>query len=161
MACCDSTDVGFTNSTLEHLRSSHQIRTEFESGSLQCAVAVLLAELPATAPTAVCALQYVECIYLIWKGSWVLPAILLTISLAADLKVVAAVRQQHITLTGLINQRRIVPIVTRRGWVRALPSYKLVPGDVVVMQRGKASCDMVLLRGSCLVEESMLSGEVT
>jgi len=35
-----------------------------------------------------------------------------------------------------------------------------VPGDVVVVLRGKATCDMVLLRGNCLVEESMLSGEV-
>lgn len=35
-----------------------------------------------------------------------------------------------------------------------------MPGDVVVLQRGKATCDMVLLKGSCLVEESMLSGEV-
>ena len=50
--------------------------------------------------------------------------------------------------------------VVHRGWVRALPAWKLVPGDVVVVQRGKASCDMVLLLGSCLVEESMLSGEV-
>ena len=61
--------------------------------------------------------------------------------------------------SGLINQRRLVPVVVG-GWVRALPSYRLVPGDVVVVQRGKASCDMVLLQGSCLVEESMLSGEV-
>ena len=43
---------------------------------------------------------------------------------------------------------------------RAAASHSLVPGDVLVVLRGKASCDMVLLRGSCLVEESMLSGEV-
>ena len=44
---------------------------------------------------------------------------------------------------------------------RAVSSRRLVPGDVVVLLRGKATCDMVLLRGNCLVEESMLSGEVS
>lgn len=47
------------------------------------------------------------------------------------------------------------------GWLcRAVSSRRLVPGDVLVLLRGKATCDMVLLRGNCLVEESMLSGEV-
>jgi len=36
----------------------------------------------------------------------------------------------------------------------------LVPGDVIVVLPGKATCDMVLLQGNCLVEESVLSGEV-
>ena len=44
---------------------------------------------------------------------------------------------------------------------RAVSSRRLVPGDVVVLPRGKAACDMVLIRGSCLVEESMLSGEAS
>ena len=44
---------------------------------------------------------------------------------------------------------------------RAVSSQRLVPGDVIVVLRGKATCDMVLLRGSCLCEESMLSGEVS
>ncbi len=48
------------------------------------------------------------------------------------------------------------------GWYdRAVPSRRLVPGDVVVLLRGKATCDMVILRGNCLVEESMLSGEAS
>ena len=36
-----------------------------------------------------------------------------------------------------------------------------MPGDIIVVLRGKATCDMVLLHGSCLAEESMLSGEVS
>ena len=43
---------------------------------------------------------------------------------------------------------------------RAVSSHRLVPGDVVVVLRGKATCDLVLLQGNCLVEESILSGEV-
>lgn len=73
--------------------------------------------------------------------------------------VVMALNDQHTKLVGLVNQRTMVPIVDR-GWVRAAPSHRLVPGDVIVLQRGRAPCDVVLLRGSCLVEESMLSGEV-
>ena len=94
-----------------------------------------------------------------WKGYWIFPTIVATLSLAANVDLIFTLRKQHQALMKLINQRRIVPLV-RRGWVRALPAWKLVPGDVVVLQRGKAACDMVLLRGSCLVEESMLSGEV-
>lgn len=43
---------------------------------------------------------------------------------------------------------------------RAVSSNWLVPGDVIVVLAGRATCDMVLLQGNCLVEESMLSGEV-
>lgn len=69
------------------------------------------------------------------------------------------VRQQDLKIMALVNQSRLIPIV-KRGWVQAMSSHKLVPGDVIVLQKGKAMCDMVLLRGSCLVTESMLSGEV-
>lgn len=43
---------------------------------------------------------------------------------------------------------------------RAISSRWLVPGDVIVVLPGKATCDMVLLQGNCLVEESVLYGEV-
>lgn len=51
-------------------------------------------------------------------------------------------------------------IMTGNMYCRGVSSHRLVPGDVVVLLRGKATCDMVLLQGSCLVEESILSGEV-
>ena len=59
----------------------------------------------------------------------------------------------------LVQRPRIVPLV-QSGWVRAASSNKLVPGDVVVVTKGRVTCDMVLLRGSCIAQESMLSGEV-
>ena len=43
---------------------------------------------------------------------------------------------------------------------RGVASHRLVPGDIVVLQPGKATCDTVLLQGNCLVDESILSGEV-
>ncbi len=43
---------------------------------------------------------------------------------------------------------------------RATSSKRLVPGDVIVVLPGTATCDLVLLQGTCLVEESNLSGEV-
>ena len=81
------------------------------------------------------------------------------LSLLGSAGLVWTIRRQHKLMSGMLNRAGIVPIV-RRGWVRAMPAWKLVPGDIVVLQRGKATCDLVLLKGSCLVEESMLSGEV-
>ena len=43
---------------------------------------------------------------------------------------------------------------------RAVSSRQLIPGDVIVVLPGKATCDLVLLQGNCLLEESNLSGEV-
>ena len=89
----------------------------------------------------------------------VLGVVMAVVSLAANAALLSTVRHQHRIMQRLVNQQFIVPVV-HFGWVRALASWRLVPGDVVVLQRGRLSCDMVLLRGSCLVEESMLSGEV-
>ncbi|KAL3147353.1 hypothetical protein ABBQ32_002836 [Trebouxia sp. C0010 RCD-2024] len=66
---------------------------------------------------------------------------------------------QRLRLVSMATQRHLVPLLHQK-FVRALLSKQLVPGDVIVVQRGRVTCDMVLLRGTCLVEESMLSGEV-
>lgn len=102
-----------------------------------------------------------ECIYLLCRRrNVVLGFVMAVVSLAANAGLLSTVRHQHHVMKQLVNQRSIVPVVNF-GWVRALASWRLVPGDVIVLQRGRVSCDMVLLRGSCLVEESMLSGEVS
>ena len=60
---------------------------------------------------------------------------------------------------GLMNACRLTPMVQGK-WAQAIALYKLVPGDVIVQQPGRALCDMVMLRRACLVTVSMLSGEV-
>jgi len=72
---------------------------------------------------------------------------------------VTTMRELNGKVMGLMNACRLTPMV-QGNWVRAIASYKLVPGDVIVLQPGRAVCDMVLLGGACLVTESMLSGEV-
>ena len=100
-----------------------------------------------------------EIAYLFYRRYYWLPGLLAALTTAAAFSLTRVVRQQNLKMTTLVNQRRLTPIV-KGGWVRAVSSHKLVPGDVIVVQRGKAMADMVLLQGSCLVVESMLSGEV-
>ena len=46
----------------------------------------------------------------------------------------------------------------RNGNFVMLPSHKFVPGDVMVIANGVLPCDVVLLRGECIVDENMLTG---
>ena len=45
--------------------------------------------------------------------------------------------------------------------VETIPSEQLVPGDLLVIPRQGCvmQCDAVLLKGNCIVNESMLTGE--
>lgn len=50
--------------------------------------------------------------------------------------------------------------VVRDGLVLQLSSADLVPGDILLVQTGVLPCDCVLLRGECIVDENMLTGEI-
>ena len=106
-----------------------------------------------------CSVQNLELIYLIYRARYFYPVLVISFVAAAATRVALTLQQQRNKMLALVNQCRLTPLV-QGNWVRATASYRLVPGDVIVLQEGRAVCDMVMLRGACLVTESMLSGEV-
>ena len=100
-----------------------------------------------------------EQIYLCYRGRYLYPILINLFTLPALHGMASILNQQHGKVMALMNERRLMPVVEEQ-WVRAMASHRLVPGDVMVLHKGRALCDMVMLRGACLVTESMLSGEV-
>lgn len=61
------------------------------------------------------------------------------------------------------NQPYRIQVYRCKKW-QMMPSDQLVPGDVVCLGRSSddsqlVPCDMILLRGPCIVDESLLTGE--
>lgn len=105
-------------------------------------------------------LQMLELGLWMWSFAYyIYPSVLLGIILVGTALSGNLVYQQRKRLTAAFSQVNVAPVV-RKGYVHAIRVQQLVPGDVVVVQQALAVCDMVLLRGNCLVDESMLTGEV-
>jgi cation-transporting ATPase 13A1 len=58
------------------------------------------------------------------------------------------------------NQPYVIQVYRNNRW-KPIPSDELVPGDVVGLTRTSnlVPCDILMLRGQCVVDESTLTGE--
>ncbi|XP_076436268.1 endoplasmic reticulum transmembrane helix translocase-like [Babylonia areolata] len=60
------------------------------------------------------------------------------------------------------NKPYLIQVYRNRRWIKVM-SDTLIPGDIVSITRSQEDktlpCDMLLLRGPCIVDESMLTGE--
>ena len=136
----------------------HQIRHTVVFVLLLCAV---VTQSPHASPSAfhIAVVQMLEVGYMIYQGRYFYPVLIVLIFFIAAVGLVVTLQRQRKKIMAMVNECRLTPIIWE-GWVRAVSSHRLLPGDVLVLQQGKALCDMVVLQGSCLVMESMLSGEV-
>ena len=104
-------------------------------------------------------LQMMEVAYLIHRRLYFYPVLVLSMFTGSIVALSRALLRTRKKAMALVNEVRLTPLVVG-GWVRGVSSHRLLPGDVLVLQPGKALFDMVLLQGNCLCVESMLSGEV-
>ncbi|KAM5276889.1 putative cation-transporting ATPase 13A4 isoform 9-T15 [Hipposideros larvatus] len=72
-------------------------------------------------------------------------------------------REQSVKLHGLVASHNsiTVSVCGRQAGVQELESRFLVPGDLLILSGSKVQmpCDAVLIDGSCVVDEGMLTGE--
>ncbi|XP_069473526.1 probable cation-transporting ATPase 13A4 isoform X2 [Ambystoma mexicanum] len=72
-------------------------------------------------------------------------------------------RQQSINLHDLVETYNniLVTVCQKDGGCKEIESRHLVPGDVFILPEKKLHlpCDAILLNGSCIVDEGMLTGE--
>lgn len=87
------------------------------------------------------------------------PFLLLGVLLIGVATSVTVLYRQRLRLAAVVAKTCLVPYVSK-GYIHAMKGTQLVPGDVVVLQPGLALCDLVVLRGSCLIEDASLTGEV-
>ncbi|XP_054441113.1 probable cation-transporting ATPase 13A4 [Pteronotus mesoamericanus] len=72
-------------------------------------------------------------------------------------------REQSVKLHRLVESHNniTVPVCGRKSGVREQESRLLVPGDLLILKGNKVQmpCDAILIDGSCVVNEGMLTGE--
>uniref|UniRef100_A0A0N5AX84 Cation-transporting ATPase n=1 Tax=Syphacia muris TaxID=451379 RepID=A0A0N5AX84_9BILA len=70
-------------------------------------------------------------------------------------------RKQEHDLRSMVHSTAVVEVVRNKGEIQSVDSEELVPGDVIIIPRHGCimQCDAVLLNGTVIVNESMLTGE--
>ncbi|XP_068137276.1 probable cation-transporting ATPase 13A4 isoform X2 [Hyperolius riggenbachi] len=90
-------------------------------------------------------------------------AILVGITLLSIVATVYSLRMQSVKLNKMVasHNHTIVTVLRKSGVVEEIESQNLVPGDVMILtgKRCFLPCDSILLTGSCVVNEGMLTGE--
>ncbi|XP_066458024.1 probable cation-transporting ATPase 13A4 isoform X2 [Eleutherodactylus coqui] len=89
--------------------------------------------------------------------------IIVVMTMLSIILTVYDLRQQSVKLNRLVesNNSAMVTVHTSDGGDEEMESRHLVPGDLIILtgKRFFLPCDCILLRGSCIVNEGMLTGE--
>ncbi|DBA75383.1 TPA: hypothetical protein ACH3X1_010649 [Trebouxia sp. C0004] len=94
--------------------------------------------------------QNLEVAYLLYRARYFFPVLIVVCATAAIVRLYLTLCKQHNKVMALMDECRLTPLVQGR----AVASYRLVPGNVIVLQQGRAWCDIVILRGDhCMTDQ--------
>ncbi|XP_078523236.1 putative cation-transporting ATPase 13A4 [Lissotriton helveticus] len=92
-----------------------------------------------------------------------LPSVIIFMTLVSVIVTTYDLRKQSVNLHNLVaaNNTVMVTVSLKTGEYKEVESHNLVPGDVIILTGNKLylPCDAVLINGSCIVDEGMLTGE--
>ncbi|XP_058794297.1 polyamine-transporting ATPase 13A3-like [Phymastichus coffea] len=88
----------------------------------------------------------------------------LAVILMSACGIITSIRQtraNQISLRNTVASTETIRVLRSNGEYESVSSDELVPGDIIELPKHQAivACDAVLLTGSCIVNESMLTGE--
>ncbi|XP_078523057.1 putative cation-transporting ATPase 13A4 [Lissotriton helveticus] len=99
----------------------------------------------------------------LYLGNYEIPAVIIFMTLVSVIVTTYDLRKQSVNLHKLVaaNNSVIVTVGLKTGEYKEVESHNLVPGDVIILTGNKLylPCDAVLINGSCIVDEGMLTGE--
>jgi cation-transporting P-type ATPase 13A2 len=102
--------------------------------------------------------QLISCAIWYYDNYWIYASTIIFISL---ISAILTVHQTRKNLINLRNMAEIKPVEVKSIYYdEVLSTEQLVPGDVIRIPKDfHLPCDLILLSGQCVVDESMLTGE--
>ncbi|XP_078522758.1 putative cation-transporting ATPase 13A4 [Lissotriton helveticus] len=99
----------------------------------------------------------------LYHEGYILSTIIIVMTLGSVIVTTYDLHKQSVNLHKLVaaNNSVIVTVSLKTGEHKEVESHNLVPGDVIILTGNKLylPCDAVLINGSCIVDEGMLTGE--
>ncbi|XP_078523235.1 putative cation-transporting ATPase 13A4 isoform X2 [Lissotriton helveticus] len=96
-------------------------------------------------------------------GNYEISGVIIFMTLVSVIVTTYDLRKQSVNLHNLVaaNNSVMVTVGLKTGEYKEVESHNLVPGDVIILTGNKLylPCDAVLINGSCIVDEGMLTGE--
>uniref|UniRef100_A0A0N4Z3V8 Cation-transporting ATPase n=1 Tax=Parastrongyloides trichosuri TaxID=131310 RepID=A0A0N4Z3V8_PARTI len=70
-------------------------------------------------------------------------------------------KKEEQKLSDMVHVTTTIDVVRNNGSIITIPSTELVPGDIFIVPKNDyvMQCDAVLMSGSCIINEAMLTGE--
>lgn len=96
----------------------------------------------------------------IWDDYYIYSAIIFIMSIASAIVSVIQTKRNRVQLAELCHKGSEVTILRDGNFVDRIDSSQIANGDIVeILPNSTVPCDLLLLEGSCIVNESSLTGE--